>query len=68
MRFELTRANAHYPLKVACLPFHHGIVTSSIILYAEMNFQYNLHKFCLSDKKKSLRLKACFAYGAEEGI
>lgn len=23
MRFELTRANAHYPLKVACLPFHH---------------------------------------------
>ena len=20
MRFELTRANAHYPLKVACLP------------------------------------------------
>ncbi len=23
MRLELTRANAHYPLKVACLPFHH---------------------------------------------
>ena len=23
VRVELTRANAHYPLKVACLPFHH---------------------------------------------
>ena len=23
MRVELTRACAHYPLKVACLPFHH---------------------------------------------
>ena len=23
VRFELTQANAHYPLKVACLPFHH---------------------------------------------
>lgn len=23
VRLELTRANAHYPLKVACLPFHH---------------------------------------------
>ncbi len=23
MRFELTRAYTHYPLKVACLPFHH---------------------------------------------
>ncbi len=23
MRLELTQANAHYPLKVACLPFHH---------------------------------------------
>ena len=24
VRLELTRANAHYPLKVACLPFHHN--------------------------------------------
>ncbi len=23
MRLELIQANAHYPLKVACLPFHH---------------------------------------------
>ena len=23
IRVELTRANAHHPLKVACLPFHH---------------------------------------------
>ena len=23
VRLELTQANAHYPLKVACLPFHH---------------------------------------------
>ena len=23
MRVELTRASAHYPLKVACIPFHH---------------------------------------------
>lgn len=23
VRVELTRTNAHYPLKVACLPFHH---------------------------------------------
>lgn len=23
MGLEPTRANAHYPLKVACLPFHH---------------------------------------------
>ena len=23
VRVELTRAIAHYPLKVACLPFHH---------------------------------------------
>ena len=23
VRVELTQANAHYPLKVACLPFHH---------------------------------------------
>ena len=27
MRFELTRAYAHYPLKVACLPFHHVCVS-----------------------------------------
>ena len=27
VRLELTQANAHYPLKVACLPFHHVRLT-----------------------------------------
>ena len=27
VRLELTQANAHYPLKVACLPFHHIRIT-----------------------------------------
>lgn len=39
MRFELTRANAHYPLKVACLPFHHGIIAEIIIQYFADKFQ-----------------------------
>ena len=31
MRLELIQANAHYPLKVACLPFHHVRRNSSRI-------------------------------------
>ena len=38
MRLELTRV-AHYPLKVACLPFHHGIIAEIIIQYFADKFQ-----------------------------
>ena len=30
VRVELTQANAHYPLKVACLPFHHIRISCEI--------------------------------------
>lgn len=40
MRLELIQAyNAHYPLKVACLPFHHGIIAEIIIQYFADKFQ-----------------------------
>ena len=35
VRLELTQANAHYPLKVACLPFHHVRITLRLQSYAE---------------------------------
>ena len=35
VRLELTQANAHYPLKVACLPFHHVRITLGLQSYAE---------------------------------
>lgn len=35
VRVELTQANAHYPLKVACLPFHHVRITLGLQSYAE---------------------------------
>ena len=34
MRLELIQANAHYPLKVACLPFHHIRITLGLQSYA----------------------------------
>ena len=44
MRFELTRESSHYPLKVACLPFHH--VRLLLIKYIKLpkNFQANFIK------------------------
>ena len=50
MRLELTQANAHYPLKVACLPFHHyriGTAKISIIAKIAKIFLISLSKFSL---------------------
>lgn len=46
MRFELTRAYAHYPLKVACLPFHHDC-DYSFVLYNDTVFSQNNLSFFL---------------------
>ena len=38
MRLELIQANAHYPLKVACLPFHHVRNTLGLQRYAQIYY------------------------------
>ena len=51
VRLELTQANAHYPLKVACLPFHHirsGTAKIEIILIIHKLFFKNVISAALS--------------------
>lgn len=55
MRFELTQESSYYPLKVACLPFHHVRFTTNIL--PKISIDFNL-KFCYHNKKQNERRDA----------
>lgn len=57
VRLELTQANAHYPLKVACLPFHHVRITLGLQSYAEFIY---LQIFCPKNPIFSVRICPLF--------
>ena len=61
VRLELTQANAHYPLKVACLPFHHVRITLGLQSYAEFIY---LQIFRPKNPIFSVRIRSPFLPGS----
>ena len=51
VRLELTQANAHYPLKVACLPFHH---CRNLLWDCKIKYNYEIRKNILISLPKFL--------------
>ena len=63
MRLELIQANAHYPLKVACLPFHHVRRKSSfgflhLLWDCKDTHKFDIRKFF--SKKRSSTARTSF--------
>ena len=64
MRLELIQANAHYPLKVACLPFHHVRNTLGLQRYAQIYYsQIYFDFFAISIKICTIKQKSSIFAG-----
>ena len=66
VRLELTQANAHYPLKVACLPFHHVRNTLGLQSYElKLKNKIFLRFFCVFLWSCSERRRNCVGNSSE---
>ena len=69
VRLELTQANAHYPLKVACLPFHHVRNTLGLQSYElKLKNKIFLRFFCVFLWSSSESRQNCVGNSSEHAV